>query len=162
MDRVYLLLGSNKGDRLAFLNAARARIGLLALEDISSSFVYESEPWGFDASTWFLNMAIRLDSVLGPLDLIERLLKIETDLGRVRSDEATGYESREIDIDIIFYGTKVLDTPRLILPHPRMHQRRFVLEPLCDIAPGFIHPVFNKSIRELLDECQDKSIVRRF
>lgn len=161
MDKVYLILGSNKGDRPAFLSAARARIELLALEGINASFIYESEPWGFDASTWFLNMAISLDSALGPLDLIDRLLKIEADLGRVRSDEATGYESREIDIDIIFYGEKVLDTSRLTLPHPRMHQRRFVLEPLCDIAPGFVHPIFGKTVRELLDECQDKSIVRR-
>ena len=123
--------------------------------------MYESEPWGFDSQTWFLNIALRGDTSLDPKALLKELLLIEKELGRIRIPGSTGYESREIDIDIVFYSDFIIDTPDLVVPHPRMAQRLFVLVPLCEIAPAFIHPVLGKSIRLLLSECDDTSRVNR-
>jgi 2-amino-4-hydroxy-6-hydroxymethyldihydropteridine diphosphokinase len=92
---------------------------------------------------------------------LKELLLIEKELGRIRIPGSTGYESREIDIDIVFYSDFIIDTPDLVVPHPRMAQRLFVLVPLCEIAPAFIHPVLGKSIRLLLSECDDTSRVNR-
>lgn len=162
MDEVILLLGSNKGDRLSYLNSAIKRISSLSLADITSSSIYESEPWGFDTETWFLNCAIKMATLLTPEELINKLLQIELDLGRVRLSKASGYESREIDIDVIFFGDKIVDNSIITVPHPRMHLRRFVLIPTCDIVPNYIHPVFNKDLSTLLENCEDKSIVKSF
>lgn len=159
MDEVLLLLGSNKGDRLSYLNSAIKRISSLSLTNITSSSVYESEPWGFDTETWFLNCAIKMTTLLTPEELIQKLLQIELDLGRVRFSGATGYESREIDIDVILIGGRIIDSSIITVPHPRMHLRKFVLIPACEIVPNYIHPVFNKDLRQLLKSCQDQSIV---
>lgn len=167
MSQVYLLLGSNQGDKVKILQLAIDRLCLLSIKKIVKSSLYESEPWGFEADEWFLNMAVRLETDLDPRDLLKILLKIETELGRVRDDKVgrTGdderqYSSRTIDIDILLFEDKVINEEDLIVPHPRMQHRRFVLLPLCEIAPKIIHPVLNKSMEKLLEECDDKSNVR--
>jgi 2-amino-4-hydroxy-6-hydroxymethyldihydropteridine diphosphokinase len=159
MDEILLLLGSNKGDRLSYLNSAIKRISSLSLTNITSSSVYESEPWGFDTETWFLNCAIKMTTLLAPEELIKKLLQIELDLGRVRLSGATGYESREIDIDVIFFADRIIDNSVITVPHPKMHLRKFVLIPACEIAPNYIHPVFNRDMGQLLESCLDESMV---
>lgn len=161
MADVFLILGSNKGDRHSNLGKALERIKPLFRRGYTLSGLYESEPWGFDSQTWFLNIALRGDTSLDPKALLKELLLIEKELGRIRIPGSTGYESREIDIDIVFYSDFIIDTPDLVVPHPRMAQRLFVLVPLCEIAPAFIHPVLGKSIRLLLSECDDTSRVNR-
>ncbi len=161
MAEVFLILGSNKGDRHSNLSKALERIKPLFSKNYTLSGLYESEPWGFDSQTWFLNIALRGETSLDPKVLLKELLFIEKELGRVRIPGSIGYESREIDIDIVFYSDFIIDTPDLVVPHPRMAQRLFVLVPLCEIAPAFIHPVLGKSIRLLLSECDDTSRVNR-
>lgn len=160
MNEVLLLLGSNKGDRLNFLNLALDRIDQISLKTPVVSHIYESEPWGFNSKTWFLNMAVSIQTDLSPLDLLDRLLEIESDLGRTRDPQATGYESREIDIDIILFGEIVLEWERLVIPHPRAHLRKFVLLPMSDIASDYTFPGSGKNICELLKDCSDKSDVQ--
>lgn len=167
MSQAYLLLGSNQGDKVKILQLATDRLHLLSKMPLVKSSLYESEPWGFEADDWFLNMAIKLETDLSPLDLLKRLQKIEKELGRVRDDTIghTGedkrlYSSRKIDIDILLLDDNVINKEELIIPHPRMQLRKFVLLPLCELAPKLIHPVLKKSIEKLLEECGDKSEVR--
>jgi len=160
MNQVLLLLGSNKGDRLNFLNLALDRIDQISLKTPVVSHIYESEPWGFDSKSWFLNMAVSMQTELSPLDLLDKLMEIESDLGRKRDPEASGYESREIDIDIILFGEIILEGERLTIPHPRAYQRKFVLVPLNDIASDYTFPGSGKSIGEFLKDCPDKSDVQ--
>jgi len=124
------------------------------------SAAYESEPWGFEAEEWFLNRVIVLETEMGPERLLEELLGIEKELGRVRHPEVEGYCSRTADLDILYYGDRVVQTPTLTIPHPRLHLRRFALMPLCDVMPNFVHPVFQMTQMELLQRCPDDSIVR--
>jgi 2-amino-4-hydroxy-6-hydroxymethyldihydropteridine diphosphokinase len=161
MAEVFLILGSNKGDRHSNLSKALERIKPLFIKNYTLSGLYESEPWGFDPQTWFLNIVFRGETSLDPKTLLKELMSTEKELGRIRIPGSTGYESREIDIDIVFYSDFIIDTPDLVVPHPRMAQRLFVLVPLCEIAPAFIHPVLGKSIRLLLSECDDTSRVNR-
>jgi len=164
MSVAYLLLGSNQGERAAILQKARERLQQLSVAPIGVSSLYESEPWGFEAETWFINQAVKIDTDLKPHDLLMKILEIEKSLGRVREnggERIAGYSSRTIDIDILFYEDIVNDTVDLQLPHPRMHLRRFVLLPLSEIAPGLIHPVLNVSIKKLLEECKDKSKIKK-
>ncbi len=171
MNRAVLLLGSNKGESESILNKAVAEISSLANPEskiVLSSF-YKSEPWGFDAERWFLNVALILEIQLSAQELLSEILKIEYRLGRVREKTETDnlmqinsvYQSREIDIDIILFNEDIINEVSLIVPHPRMHLRRFVLEPIVQIAPDYIHPVFNLSLFSLLEICQDTSIVWR-
>lgn len=155
---LYLLTGGNQGNRQALLHQARERIGQsLGSAQALASPVYETEPWGHFAEAHpqpFLNQALLVHTPLSPFEALEATQQIEQELGRIRP-KADGYTSRPIDIDLLIYDQLVMDTPRLILPHPRMHLRRFVLEPLCDIAPDLLHPVLHKTIRELLAELND-------
>ena len=121
MEEIILLLGSNKGDRLSYLSQAVQKISSISKSPIVTSSIYESEPWGFETEIWFLNIAVLLSSDKRPEELIKEVLDIERELGRVRNPDSNGYESREIDIDIIFYGSRVIDTGELSAPHPRMH-----------------------------------------
>lgn len=151
---VYLSLGSNLGDRLNHLQngifAIEKQLG--GIQRISP--VYESSAWGFEADD-FLNLCLSLKTDVAPLALLEKLLQIESDTGRVRSQE-DGYVSRSLDIDILYYGTEALFTDRLVIPHPELPFRKFVLKPLADIAPQFYHPVLQKDTRNLIQECKDK------
>ncbi|MFA5848623.1 MAG: 2-amino-4-hydroxy-6-hydroxymethyldihydropteridine diphosphokinase [Bacteroidales bacterium] len=166
MSQAYLLLGSNQGDKVKILQMAIEKLRLLSKKQLVKSPLYESEPWGFEADEWFLNMAVKLETDINPRDLLKMLLEIERELGRVRGDNVrrTGddkrsYSSRTIDIDILFFDNEVINEEDLIIPHPRMQHRKFVLLPLFEIAPKLIHPVLNKDIEKLLEECDDKSKV---
>jgi 2-amino-4-hydroxy-6-hydroxymethyldihydropteridine pyrophosphokinase len=159
MKRVYLGIGTNLGDREKNLEQALDKIAEVIGIIASRSSVYETEPWGFQSSDKFLNMVIGVDTNLKPSGLLGRLLMIESLLGRLRDGKQ--YSSRIIDIDILLYGRQKVDTISLKIPHPRMHQRNFVLIPLCEIAPRIVHPVFGKTMTELLKECEDAGKIKK-
>ena len=155
--RVTLLLGGNQGDRWKLLEEAVAEVERRIGTVVSRSSVYETEPWGFDAQEKFLNQALVVATRLTPDEVLSIALDIEAGLGRVRiANQDIGtpqrvYHSRTMDIDLIFYNDYVVDTPFLQLPHPRMHLRRFVLDPLCEIMPEYRHPVLHRNMSELRD-----------
>lgn len=143
---VYLSLGSNIGDREAHLRTAIAQLGKLGEITAVSSF-YETEPVDFTAQPWFLNCAVAIQTELMPELFLSKIKMIEQQMGR-RRIQPKG--PRNIDIDILLFGDTVVSTPELQIPHPAMQERRFVLEPLTEIAPEARHPVLNKTVRELL------------
>ncbi len=161
-ESLFLLIGGNQGDRKATLGQATDLIQQRIGSVVGSSAVYQTAPWGDFAGDEkpqdFLNQALEVRTSLSPYECLAQALAIEKELGRVREGSTPKlYYSRPIDIDMILYGSLVIRSPKLILPHPRMHLRRFVLVPLCEIAGERIHPVFNKTILQLLSECPDTS-----
>ena len=150
MAKVYFSLGSNQGDRLVILVKATKLIDILIGRVLLYSPVVESESWGFEAETNFYNQVIMVETEHTPQQILAGILEIENILGRKRS--GNGYESRSIDIDILFYDDKQINEDKLVIPHPLLHMREFVLEPLHTIAPDFIHPVFNTTISNLLSQ----------
>ncbi|MDR0418681.1 MAG: 2-amino-4-hydroxy-6-hydroxymethyldihydropteridine diphosphokinase [Prevotellaceae bacterium] len=160
MNTVFVSLGSNLGDSVQLLKDALSLIEKQAGTIKSASSVYESEPWGFNAPNNFLNQVVLFETSIIPSDLLGVLQRIELSLGRVKLDRQ-GYDSRAMDIDILFYNSLIIDNPGLTIPHPRLHLRRFALLPMVEIAPDFVHPVFNKTVSQLLDECGDNGKVRK-
>lgn len=156
---IFILLGSNLGDRQLVLHEAGRNISKDIGEIVRKSSIYETEPWGFNVSELFLNQVVEVKTSLQPYTLLSHLLEIETSMGRVR-DKRT-YQSRIIDLDILFYNNLVISGPNLILPHPRLHLRKFTLIPLNEIAAELVHPVFGKTIQALLAECNDSLVVKR-
>ena len=154
-ETVFVLLGSNLGDRELLVNQASKMIGERCGKIVAKSRLYESEPWGFKSEHWFLNQVVKVETALSPDDLMKELLEIEKELGRDRSVPHEGYVSRPMDLDILYFGNEIIDTQMVKAPHPRLHERRFTLLPLCDIAPDFVHPTMKKTNLQLLDECQD-------
>ena len=154
-ETVFVLLGSNLGDRELLVNQASKMIGERCGKIVDKSRLYESEPWGFKSEHWFLNQVVKIETALSPDDLMKELLEIEKELGRDRSVPHEGYVSRPMDLDILYFGNEIIDTQMVKAPHPRLHERRFTLLPLCDVAPDFVHPVMKKTNLQLLDECQD-------
>ena len=155
-ESVFILLGSNLGDRQLLVNQACMMMGERCGKIVAKSRLYESEPWGFKAEHWFLNQVVVLDTEMSPDDLMDTLLAIEIELGRDRTTQHEGYVSRPIDLDILYWGEDlIVEKQHVIIPHPRLHKRRFTLLPLCDVAPDYVHPILKKTNRQLLDECDD-------
>jgi 2-amino-4-hydroxy-6-hydroxymethyldihydropteridine diphosphokinase len=154
---VYLSLGANVGDCASHIRDAITRLESVGRVVAVSSF-YETEPVEFTDQPWFLNCAVALETTNMPKALMAALLSIEREMGRQRTQEKG---PRTIDIDILLYGDMIVDSQELTIPHPAMHQRRFVLEPLAEIAPEAQHPVLKKTIRELLDALPAGQVVRR-
>ncbi|KAA2218507.1 MULTISPECIES: 2-amino-4-hydroxy-6-hydroxymethyldihydropteridine diphosphokinase [Maribacter] len=157
--RVYFSIGSNLGQKRNNLQKAIFMIGERIGDVTAVSSVYITPSWGFESDD-FYNVCLEAQTTLKPAEVLEQLLAIEKQLGRERSLES-GYQSRNIDLDIIYYETLVVDTDQLTLPHPRMAERKFVLKPLADIAPQFYHPIVNKDTRNLLQETRDKSEITK-
>jgi 2-amino-4-hydroxy-6-hydroxymethyldihydropteridine diphosphokinase len=154
MSVIYLALGTNLGDRLANLRAAIDALAPSVLHR-QSSRIYETLPWGYTDQPAFLNMAVKCETDLEPESLLKRLKQIEVRVGRV---ESFRWGPRLIDVDILFYDDLILNTPPLVIPHPRLHERAFVLVPLADIAPDFVHPVLKKTITQLLADCDTSGV----
>lgn len=148
-NRVFLSLGTNLGDKEENLREAIFLLSKVGKIVYQSRF-YEFAPWGFSSENLFLNMALEMQTELSPEELLDEILKIEKTLGREKKTQNGNYSDRKIDIDILFFNSQVFENERLVIPHPLISEREFVLEPLAEIAPNFIHPKFNISIAELL------------
>ncbi len=152
-------LGSNLGDRFAALGRAMELISEEAGEISAASSVWETEPWGFDADELFLNMVVVIRTTLDPARMMQLFRSIEGRMGRKRSGGGQ-YESRIIDLDILLWDNRVITLPGLEVPHPKLHSRRFVLEPLAEVVPEATHPVTGLTVTEMLELCDDRSDVR--
>ena len=150
MARLFLGLGSNLGERESLLNEAIVNIGQYIGKVEATSAYYETEAWGFQSSHTFLNACVMVQTSLSVRACLEQTQAIERSLGRSHKTENGLYQDRCIDIDILFYDDKIVDEIDLKVPHPLMHQRKFVLEPLVEIAPDFIHPQLHQSCKNLL------------
>jgi 2-amino-4-hydroxy-6-hydroxymethyldihydropteridine diphosphokinase len=156
---IFLLLGSNLGDR-----ATNLQLGVECIQNLigvinTKSKIYETAAWGNPDQSHFLNQAIKLESALSPTDFLSKILEIEKSIGRTRDKK---WEARIIDIDIIYFGNEIIETEALIVPHPHMAERKFVLIPLVEISPEFINPKLKKSNADLLKECKDDLLVQEF
>jgi 2-amino-4-hydroxy-6-hydroxymethyldihydropteridine diphosphokinase len=158
MIEVFLLLGSNLGIRELFLQQAVQLIEQTIAPVTKASGIYETQSWGKTDEPDYLNQVVQLATELPAQTVLERILNIEVILGRKRDVK---WGSRIIDIDILFYGDEIINEPGLIVPHPELHNRRFTLEPLEELAPDFIHPVLKKSVLKLKKELKDSLIVKK-
>jgi len=154
---IYIGLGSNLGDRLANIRKAIELMKEEGIEIVEESSIYETEPVGYKEQGWFLNSVVKAKTELSPVRLWKRLEKIERSMGRKREIK---WGPRIIDLDILFYGNRILNGKELKIPHSELHKRRFVLVPLEEIAPKLVHPVFKKTISELSKDLKDNSLVK--
>jgi 2-amino-4-hydroxy-6-hydroxymethyldihydropteridine diphosphokinase len=156
--QIFLGLGSNLGDRLATLDAAVRELGAAGFRTRARSSSYETEPVGGPEQGWYLNAVVQGETALPPRELLEACLRVEQQHGRERR---VRWEARTLDVDLLLYGDLALDEPGLHVPHPRLHERRFVLEPLVELAPDVLHPTLRLSAAQLLERCPDLAAVRR-
>ena len=159
MNTVYLLTGGNVGNRQQYLQHSAHLIEEACGKITQRSALYETAAWGKADQSPFLNQALALATPMGAVQLIEVLLNIEKQIGRIRAEQ---YGPRTIDIDILLFNHEIIHTPGLSIPHPHMANRRFVLVPLCEIAPAFMHPVLQQTITQLLEICPDPLPVKKF
>ncbi len=155
MSKVYLSIGSNKGNRSVLINKAIDEIEKKIGKIISRSSMYQSKSWGFDSND-FYNLSLLIDTDIEPKSLLINLKKIEKSMGREDIDGS--YSDRFIDIDILFYDNIIIDSEDLKIPHPKIEIRKFVLVPMLEIADDYVHPILNKTIRQLDNECDDQGI----
>ncbi len=161
MQTVILSIGTNLGNKVLNLKKALKEINSRAGNIILTGVIYETEPWGFHSEHVFLNQLIHLQTNHSPVSLLSTILDIEKSMGRARGSNGSKYVSRVIDIDILFYGNKVIRKTNLIIPHPLIEERRFILVPLVEIFPDLLHPVNQMTPQQMLDLCPDKSIVKK-
>ncbi|HEX3008234.1 MAG TPA: 2-amino-4-hydroxy-6-hydroxymethyldihydropteridine diphosphokinase [Bacteroidales bacterium] len=159
MGDTFLSIGSNSGDRLLNLNRSLEEIEGKAGKIVARSPVYESRSWGYEGQD-FLNMVIKIETQLSPLAILRMTQQIEKNAGRIKTPGQ--YSDRSIDLDILFYDHLIIKEEELTIPHPRLHERLFVLVPLMDIEPDYIHPTKNKTITQLFNECTDEGWIRPF
>lgn len=151
MASVYLGLGTNIGNKRKNMVTAAALLAERAGDVLSLSSFYETEPWGFDSENTFLNAALELETSCSPMELLRLTQQIEQEMGRTQKSDGS-YHDRIIDIDILLYGNEIIHTEELVVPHPLMQHRLFVMQPLAEIAPSLVHPVLQKSMYELYME----------
>lgn len=152
MSKVYFSIGSNKGNRSQLINEAIDKIDISVGRVELKSSIYETQSWGFKSNN-FYNVCLLIESSLSVESIFNKILKIEKDMGRLKSGNK--YSDRCIDIDILFVEDIIVNSKNLIIPHPRLHLRKFVLTPMLDLTPDLIHPILNKSIKQLELECDD-------
>ncbi len=156
---VYLSLGSNKGDRIGYLQQATSLLG--GVENVSiirTSAFYETEPWNMNSQTWFVNAVVELKTSLSPQELLSECQRIETQLGK-KPRENGNYEDRTIDIDILFYNKEIINEEDLIIPHKYLHLRAFILVPMLELNPDFEHPLLHKTISDLHNDLENPEMV---
>ncbi len=158
MSKLILLLGGNQGDVEKQFVQAESEISKKIGSVLNSSALYESEPWGFDAEELFLNKVLVVETQLSPFEVLEITQQIEILIGRKEKTSSSGYSSRMIDIDILFYDNLIINTDNLTIPHPRLHLRNFTLLPLAEICPDLEHPVLQKSILDLKNDTPDSAV----
>lgn len=151
MAKAYIGLGTNIGNKRRNLITAAALLAEMAGDVLSISSFYETEPWGFESDNTFLNAALLLETELEPLQLLSLTQEIEKEMGRTQKSDGA-YHDRIIDLDILLYDLCVINEAALVVPHPLMHKRQFVMEPLAEIAPMLVHPILNKTLLELAEE----------
>jgi 2-amino-4-hydroxy-6-hydroxymethyldihydropteridine diphosphokinase len=159
MNKAYLLTGGNLGNRELNLSLAREQIGETCGKVTLHSSVYETAAWGPVSQPDYLNQVLEVETTLSPADLMQQLLRIEKHLGRHREER---YGARTIDIDILFFNNLTVDEENLIIPHPRLYTRRFVLIPLNEIAAELVHPILQLTVKELLAKCTDPLDVKKY
>jgi 2-amino-4-hydroxy-6-hydroxymethyldihydropteridine diphosphokinase len=159
MNTAYLLIGGNLGDRINNLDAAKNLINKAIGNIIKTSSVYETASWGIEEQPDFLNQVLLIETKLSAENIIKKIFSIENEMGRIRTQKNA---SRIIDIDILFFNDEVIDQPDLIIPHPEIQNRRFVLVPLAELSPNMVHPILKRSIAQLLSACNDDLKVKRF
>ncbi len=161
MPAIYLLMGSNLGAKVEHIDSGLEHLRLLPVAVRATSGYYVSPPWGFEHDEKFVNRLVVIDTQMTPPELLARTQRIEHLAGRIRDSHSRGYTARTLDIDILYWDDRIIEIPGLTVPHPRLHLRRFALLPLCEVAPGMIHPVFGKTQEDLLAACTDHSEVTR-
>ncbi len=159
MIKLYILLGGNLGDKQLIFSETRKRLAVQLGTITKESAIYETEPWGFESDDMFWNQALELETERTPEEALIQAHNIEYEMGRIR--KVNQYDSRLIDIDILFFGNQVINQEYLVIPHPRIQDRKFVLVPLAEIAPEMVHPIFKKTINKLLEECTDQLSVQK-
>jgi 2-amino-4-hydroxy-6-hydroxymethyldihydropteridine diphosphokinase len=158
MNKTFLLLGTNQGERVLNLEEAKTKISRELGPIITASSIYKTAAWGLVNQPDFYNQVIVVNTVCDPVKTLSILQGIEKQLGRVRVEK---WGPRIIDIDILFFNDAILDSPTLKIPHPEIQNRMFTLKPLVEVAENLIHPVFNKSLRQLLEDCIDQLAVEK-
>lgn len=153
---IWIGVGSNMGDRLAHISDAMELLGTKGVKVLRTSSIYETAPLGFKADTQFLNAVFECEATFTAAEVLEIIAGIEGKLGRTRSSDER-YLSRTIDLDILLFGNHVITTEKLTVPHPRIAERRFVLEPLNELIPNALHPVINRTIDRIYSDCTDQN-----
>ena len=159
---VFLSLGSNLGDRVGYLQQATSLLSAVPeIKIVATSSFYESEPWQMDSENWFVNAVVQISTTLEPEKLLKECQRIESQLGRnsIHRTSNGNYTDRTIDIDILFYDNKIINTPDLTIPHKFFHKRAFLMVPMLEIAQDFVHPLFNKTVAELYEELENPEMV---
>lgn len=162
MNKAIIQLGGNRGDVIrnfeTTIQRLEERVGRVTLK----SAIYETEPWGYDDVRWFLNQVIEVETNLDPESLLSQTQQIEVELGREVKKDPDLFEGRPIDLDILFYNTEIIHSDDLVIPHPYIRFRRFVLQPLCDHWGDLVHPEFGAPLSHLLKHCDDIGVVKPY